>query len=146
MYFNVPHWRQDHPFKWLSELYKGPAIFGEKAIYPPLLEENWTELTFVKNPRIVTGDAPFSYLPIFSCPIFTVPGVFANVNLAQFFSHFLAANAITEILYYIKPPSQISAPPPPCRVCTMYTTKAEDIRVAPLPPPHTHIPSLLVSR
>ena len=44
---------------------------------------------------------------IFSCPIFTVPGVFVNVNLAQFFSHFLAANAITEILYYIKPP-----PPP----------------------------------
>ena len=55
---------------------------------------------------------------IFSCPIFTVPGVFVNVNLAQFFSHFLAANAITEILYYIKPPSQIS--PPPTRVCTMY--------------------------
>ena len=46
---------------WLSERYKGPAIFREKAIYLPLLKENWTELTFKKNPGIVTGDVPFSY-------------------------------------------------------------------------------------
>ena len=78
---------------WFSGLYKGPAIFREKAIYLPLLEENWTELTFKKNPGIVTGDVPFSYKPIFPVPL-TGPEVFANVNLAQFFSHFLAANPL----------------------------------------------------
>ena len=67
---------------------------------------------------------------IFSCPIFTAPGVFANVNLAQFFSHFLAVNAITEILYYIKPPSQISSPP-----SVYHVHNGWHIRVAPPPPP-----------
>ena len=64
---------------------------------------------------------------IFACPIFTVPGVFVNVNLAQFFSHFLAANAITEILYYIKPPSQITPP------SVYHVHNRWHIRVAPPP-------------
>lgn len=68
---------------------------------------------------------------IFSCPIFKVPGIFANVNLAQFFSHFLAANAITEILYYIKPPSKISPPPPECVPCTYWVAH----KGSPSPPP-----------
>ena len=37
---------------------------------------------------IVTGDAPFSYWPIFSVSIVTVPEVFAKVNSVQFLSPF----------------------------------------------------------
>ena len=59
---------------WLSERYKGPAIFREKALYLPLLEENWTELTSEKNPGIVTGDVPFSYWPNFFLSHFYSPG------------------------------------------------------------------------
>ena len=78
IYFNVPHWGQDHPFMGFSGLYKGPAIFREKALYLPLVEENWTELPSKKNPGIVTWDATFSYWPNFFLSHFYSPRTFCK--------------------------------------------------------------------
>ena len=36
----------------------------------------------------VTGNAPVSYVPVFSMPLLRVPEVFTQVNLAQFPSRF----------------------------------------------------------
>ena len=91
IYFNVPHWRQDHPFMWFSGLYKGPAIFMEKAIYLPLLEENWTELTFKKIPGIVTWDATFNYWPNFFLSHFYSPGSLCKCELGTVFFSFLSS-------------------------------------------------------
>lgn len=72
---------------------------------------------------------------IFPVPL-THPEAFANVNLVQCFSHFLAANAITEILYYIKPPSQITPP----SVYHVHNGCRAHKGVAPPPPQHTDTP------
>ena len=76
---------------WLSGLCKGPAIFREKAIYLPLLEENWTELTFKKNPEIVTWDAIFSYWPNFFLSHFHSPGSLCERQLGTVFFSFLSS-------------------------------------------------------